>query len=93
MKKLNIALVAHDARKKELVDWVRFNGKTLYPHHLIATGTTGKLLSEIIVNDLEEIRPLQKNCLLLRSFKCNSCSFWSSWRRSNDRRYDCTRTS
>lgn len=60
MKKLNIALVAHDARKKELIDWVRFNGKTLYPHHLIATGTTGKLLSEILVNDLEEIRPLQK---------------------------------
>ena len=55
MRKLNIALVAHDARKQELVDWVRFNGKTLYPHNLIATGTTGKLLSEILVNDLEEI--------------------------------------
>ena len=33
MRKLNIALVAHDARKQELVDWVRFNGKTLYPHY------------------------------------------------------------
>lgn len=62
MRKLNIALVAHDARKQELVDWVRFNGKTLYPHNLnlIATGTTGKLLSEILVNDLEEIFPGQK---------------------------------
>lgn len=60
MKILNIALVAHDARKQELVDWVRFNGKTLYPHNLIATGTTGKLLSEILVNDLEEIFPGQK---------------------------------
>ena len=48
MKKLNIALVAHDARKKELVDWVRFNGKTLYPHHLIATGTTGKLIEKLL---------------------------------------------
>lgn len=60
MRKLNIALVAHDARKQELVDWVRFNGKTLYPHNLIATGTTGKLLSEILVNDLEETFPGQK---------------------------------
>ena len=60
MRKLNIALVAHDARKQELVDWVRFNGKTLYPHNLIATGTTGKLLSKILVNDLEETFPGQK---------------------------------
>lgn len=60
MRKLNIALVAHDARKQELVDWVRFNGKTLYPHNLIATETTGKLLSEILVNDLEETFPGQK---------------------------------
>lgn len=60
MRKLNIALVAHDARKQELVDWVRFNGKTLYPHNLIATGTTGKLLSEILVNDLKETFPGQK---------------------------------
>lgn len=60
MRKLSIALVAHDARKQELVDWVRFNGKTLYPHNLIATGTTGKLLSEILVNDLEETFPGQK---------------------------------
>lgn len=60
MRKLNIALVAHDARKQELVDWVRFNGKTLYPHNLIATGTTGKLLSEILVNDLEETFSGQK---------------------------------
>lgn len=60
MRKLNIALVAHDTRKQELVDWVRFNGKTLYPHNLIATGTTGKLLSEILVNDLEETFPGQK---------------------------------
>lgn len=60
MRKLNIALVAHDSRKQELVNWVRFNGKTLYPHNLIATGTTGKLLSEILVNDLEETFPGQK---------------------------------
>lgn len=49
MKKLNIALVAHDARKKELMSWVEFNKTTLYPHHLIATGTTAKLINSISV--------------------------------------------
>lgn len=41
----NIALVAHDNRKLELLDWVRFNRGTLSRHHLFATGTTGTLLS------------------------------------------------
>lgn len=50
MRNLNIALVAHDARKQELVDWARFNRTTLYSHHLIATGTTAKLLSSIRVD-------------------------------------------
>lgn len=44
---LNIALVAHDSRKSELLDWVRFNSDLLSKHHLYATGTTGKLISEL----------------------------------------------
>ena len=47
MKKLNIALVAHDARKQELVKWCTFNHGVLKNHNLFATGTTGKLISEI----------------------------------------------
>lgn len=43
--KKNIALIAHDNRKLELLDWVRFNRGTLSRHHLFATGTTGTLLS------------------------------------------------
>ena len=54
MKKLNIALVAHDARKKELIDWVKFNKQSLYNHHIIATGTTGKLLGNIMVKQVAE---------------------------------------
>lgn len=50
MRKLNIALVAHDARKQELIEWVKFNAETLFDHHLIATGTTSKLLREISVS-------------------------------------------
>ena len=61
MKHLNIALVAHDARKQELIDWAIFNRKALYPHHLIATGTTGKLLNEILVDDLEDVESSQED--------------------------------
>ncbi len=42
--KKNIGLVAHDARKKDLTDWVRRNEAKLAPHQLHATGTTGSLL-------------------------------------------------
>lgn len=42
----NIALIAHDNRKLELLDWVRFNRGTLSRHHLYATGTTGTVLSQ-----------------------------------------------
>lgn len=41
-----IALVAHDGRKKDLLDWVKFNKTTLSKHFLFGTGTTGKIISE-----------------------------------------------
>ena len=47
MKKLNIALVAHDSRKKELMEWCRHNVEWLSNHNLYATGTTGRLIEEI----------------------------------------------
>jgi methylglyoxal synthase len=45
-KKKNIALIAHDERKKDLLDWVRFNKGTLSQHNLFGTGTTGSLVAE-----------------------------------------------
>lgn len=47
---MNIALVAHDGRKKELMEWAEYNSKTLSSHNLFATGTTGKLLKDIAYN-------------------------------------------
>jgi len=41
-----IALVAHDNKKKDLLEWAKWNRASLAQHVLIATGTTGKLLAE-----------------------------------------------
>lgn len=41
-----IALVAHDNKKAELVEWAEHNKVVLAMHELISTGTTGKLLEE-----------------------------------------------
>lgn len=41
-----IALVAHDHKKKDLIDWARHNAVVLARHELLATGTTGRLLEE-----------------------------------------------
>ncbi|MGB2579201.1 methylglyoxal synthase [Elusimicrobium simillimum] len=43
-----IALVAHDNRKKDLLEWVMFNKDSLSKHSLIATGTTGGLIEEAL---------------------------------------------
>ncbi|GAB4581669.1 MAG: methylglyoxal synthase [Anaerolineales bacterium] len=44
--KKKIALVAHDGRKEDLLEWVAFNAGTLGQHLLFATGTTGTIISE-----------------------------------------------
>ncbi len=48
----NIALVAHDNRKKDLIEWVEWNWEALLDHKLICTGTTGKLVEDALKNKL-----------------------------------------
>jgi methylglyoxal synthase len=43
-----IALVAHDNKKQDLLEWARYNRDTLGQHQLYATGTTGALLQEAL---------------------------------------------
>lgn len=43
-----IALVAHDHKKLDLIEWARYNRAILVEHDLCATGTTGGLLQETL---------------------------------------------
>ena len=43
-----IALVAHDGQKQSIVDWVRYNKAVLVEHEIVATGTTGGLVEQVL---------------------------------------------
>ncbi|NCB68143.1 MAG: methylglyoxal synthase [Bacteroidia bacterium] len=45
-KQLTIALVAHDRRKSDMVEWAVHNAEMLAKHKIICTGTTGGLIQE-----------------------------------------------
>jgi methylglyoxal synthase len=45
-KKKKIALVAHDNKKGDLLEWALYNKQALAQHELYATGTTGKLIEK-----------------------------------------------
>lgn len=51
----NIALVAHDNRKKDLIEWVEWNVDSLLRHTLTCTGTTGNLVEKAIRKRLKKV--------------------------------------
>lgn len=46
MNRKRVALIAHDHKKKELIDWVETNKEKMQKFELYATGTTGKMIEE-----------------------------------------------
>lgn len=52
----NIALVAHDNKKRDLLEWAAFNRDLLAQHELYATATTGKLLRQELDLDVTTLQ-------------------------------------
>ncbi len=50
-----IALVAHDHKKHDLLEWCQANREALSGARLVATGTTGRLLAEALDLEIERL--------------------------------------
>ena len=50
-KKLTIALVAHDNRKADMIEWAVHNVHFLSRHNMVCTGTTGGLIRQAFENE------------------------------------------
>jgi methylglyoxal synthase len=55
-QKKKIALVAHDNKKRDLLEWAKFNRELLARHELYATGTTGSLLNKELDLDIVKLQ-------------------------------------
>ena len=51
MKNKTIALIAHDRRKQDMVEWVKYNAEKLIENHLVCTGTTGTLIEDTLFEE------------------------------------------
>ena len=54
-KEKKIALIAHDNKKKDLIEWATYNKEALAKHKLVATGTTGKLIEEALDRKITKV--------------------------------------
>ena len=55
-RRKRIGLVAHDNKKRDLIEWSRYNRILLEGHDLVATGTTGTLLEDAIGVGIEKLQ-------------------------------------
>lgn len=67
MKKQNIALVAHDNMKIDMMAWVKWNHEKLSGHKLICTGTTGSLLKQTLEKSLSSEKFQKTDIVRLKS--------------------------
>ena len=51
-----IALVAHDNKKRDLVEWAKYNRDLLAHHKIYATGTTGRILERELGIDVVKLQ-------------------------------------
>jgi len=51
-----VGLVAHDNKKRDLIDWVTFNRRLLAQHQLVATGTTGAMLEDVVGTGIRKLQ-------------------------------------
>ena len=54
MKGKTIALIAHDRRKQDMTEWVKYNVENLVENHLVCTGTTGTLIEDTLLESFSE---------------------------------------
>ena len=55
-RRKRIALVAHDEKKQDLLEWARYNRALLVQHELLATGTTGRLLEQELGVSIQKLQ-------------------------------------
>ena len=65
--KKRIALVAHDNRKKDLIEWVEWNREVLLKHELTCTGTTGSLVDKALKKGLPKSSAAELKIRILKS--------------------------
>ena len=66
-KKKRVALVAHDNMKRDLAQWVDWNWEVLLRHHLICTGTTGKIVATTLMERRSNSSSAQFDITMLKS--------------------------
>jgi methylglyoxal synthase len=65
--KKRIALVAHDNRKQDLIEWVEWNRELLLNHELTCTGTTGSLVDKALKKGLHRSVAAELKIRILKS--------------------------
>ena len=66
-KKKTIGIVAHDNRKKDIMEWISYNWQQFTPHRIVCTGTTGKLVEETLNSKCDENEVVPPEVISLRS--------------------------
>jgi methylglyoxal synthase len=56
LSKKKIALVAHDNKKRDLLEWASFNQGILAEHDLYATGTTGTMVEQALGVEIHKLQ-------------------------------------